>query len=208
MIDNQTAIMAIKKLAEKGGVTLTPDDVSNLNKHHSLGKNYKERNNEIRDAMFEGFFLSASNGELFIPEEEIKSSLGKSIEQNYPEASESFLKFAKTYWSLRVLISKLNRDDDGYISFIGGRILGVLEGDIGPVFFPFPGPQKIPPWEREAFQRELLKEFAPNIDVEDFIQGNPILIRDRKAMKGNSDKSGCLIFLIISVFILTLVLFI
>ena len=200
MIDNQTAITTIIKLAENGGITLTPDDLTYLEKHHSQGKFHKERSSEIRDAMFAGFFISASNGELFVPEHEISNMFGKSIKQNYPEASEAFLGFAKTYWSLRVLVSKLNRDEDGYISFIGGRILGVLEGDIGPVFFPFPGEKKIPPSQREEFQREILKEFAPGINLEEFIKGNPILIRDRKTMRG---KSGCLLFSIISILILT-----
>ena len=63
MIDNQTAIMTIKKLAGNGGIALTSDDFAYLQ-----GKYHKERSNEIRDAMFAGFFISASNGELFIPE--------------------------------------------------------------------------------------------------------------------------------------------
>jgi len=223
MIDNQTAIMLIKKLTEQGFiireeegasqkelVRLTENDLAYLNKHYSQGKYHKDRNGQILEAMIPGFMVSASKGETFVPEEDIVSYFGNTVEQNYPEASTSFLKFAKTYWSLRVLIDQLSRDDDGIISFIGGRLLGVLEGEIGPLFFPFPGPEKVPPAERENMQRELLKGFVSysqdiDINIEDFINGNPILIRDRKAMRGNSGKGGGLMFLIISVFISTLI---
>ncbi len=214
MIDNQTAINTIKMLAEQGfllydegGTTkkkqirITRDNLNYLNKHHSEGKHYKSRNGEILEAMIPGFLVSASKGEMLVSEQDIVNELGYTIEQNYPEASISFLKFAKTYWSLRVMINQLKRDHDGQISFIGGRLLGVLEGEIGPLFFPFPGPQKVSPDEREKFQRELLTNFAyysPDIDIniEDFIRGNPILIRDRKAMSG---QGGCLFFITLGV---------
>lgn|GEM_PF-4165697 len=54
------------------------------------------------------------------------------------------------------MVSKLDIDEEGYISFIGGRLLGVLEGQIGPVFLPFPGPNKVLPKEREEAQRSIL----------------------------------------------------
>lgn len=211
MISNQDAIEIIKKLvkqgflveekggsAQKKGIRLTDNDINNLNKHHSLGKNYKKRNGQIFDAMIAGFMVSASKGEMFVSEENITRELGKPIAQNYPEASATFLKFAKTYWSLRVLVSQLHRGEDGLISFIGGRLLGALEGEIGPLFFPFPGPNKVPPAEREQVQREVLSGFVNfsddiNIDIEDFIRGNPILIRDRQGARSGG---GCLGFVI------------
>ena len=62
--------------------------------------------------------------------------------------------------------------------------MGKLEQDIGPVFFPFPGSHKIAPSKREKFQRKLIKMSEANIDIEEFIKGNSILIRDRASGTG------------------------
>lgn len=67
------------------------------------------------------------------------------------------------------------------MEWIGAHLLGELEHVIGPVFFPFPGPRKIAPSKREETQRELIEISGADIDIEEFMRGNPILIRDRKS---------------------------
>jgi hypothetical protein len=219
MIDDNTAILLIQKLVNQGflvndeggtikktHILFTKNDYEYLSLHHSLGKDYEIRNSQIVEAMIPGFLVSASKGEMFIPEQDVVDRFGKTIEQNYPEAGASFLKFAKTYWSLQVLIiHKLRRDKAGLIGFIGGRLLGVLEGELGPLFFPLPGPNKVDPAEREKHQRMLLAHYSKlssdiNIDIEDFIKGNPIIIRDRIAA---GRRRSCLSVIIIGTLTLT-----
>ena len=131
---------------------------------------------EIYEAMFKGFFHCAAKGLAFVPETKVANRFGHSPKENYPEANESFLKFAKTYWTLRVLEFDLMDYD---WEWIGARLLAKLEQDIGPVFFPFPGLQKITPTQREESQRELISKSGADINIDEFMTGNPILIRDR-----------------------------
>jgi hypothetical protein len=65
-------------------------------------------------------------------------------------------------------------------------ILRAIELDIAGVFFPTPG-VKMPLALRKTKQRELLKEYAPEIDVERFLSENPILEveRSRKGCFGS-----------------------
>jgi hypothetical protein len=115
-----------------------------------------------------------------VAEELVARRFKHGIRENYPEASEAFLDFARTYWTLRVLVLALlqTHSDDTSLN-LGERLLCQLEQEIGPVFFPFPGPEKIDSATREAFQRQLIEESGANIDIEDFMAGNPILLRDR-----------------------------
>ena len=171
-------LSALEKLIGSNSIALSKDDIAILEKSPDESKQHNKRVGEIYEIVFSGFFLCAAKGTALCPEEKVAEKFGNSIEENYPEASESFLKFAKTYWTLRVLVYDLMEADMGWI---GAHLLGKLEQDIGPVFFPFLGPKKIAPSEREKFQRELLEEFGKDINIEKFMKGNPILIRDRGA---------------------------
>jgi hypothetical protein len=174
----EQSLSALKKLTENNSMVLSKDDIAVLEKKPEEIKQNNQRIGEIYEIIFRGFFICAAKGIALCPEEKVTEKFGNSIEDNYPEASEPFLKFAKTYWTLRVLVYDLMETD---MEWIGAHLLGKLEQDIGPVFFPFPGPQKIAPSKREKFQRELLEEFGKDINIEEFIKGNPILIRDRES---------------------------
>ena len=177
----EQAISVLKTLVSKGGNEISNDDLIVFNKKPDETGQYNNRLAEIYDAMFRGFFHCAEKGLALVPEKLVISRFGNSIQDNYPDANEVFLRFARTYWTLRVLVLDLMKED---IEWIGGHLLGKLEQDIGPVFFPFPGPVKIPPSKREKFQRELIKESGADIDIEEFVRGNPILIRDKAARRG------------------------
>ena len=170
------ALSALKKLIENNSMCLSEDDMIMLKKKPDEVKQYQKRIGEIYGAILYGFFHCAAKGIVLYPEKRVAEKFGNSIEDNYPEANEVFLKFARTYWTLRVLIYDLMEDD---MEWIGAHLLAKLEQDIGPVFFPFPGPAKIAPSKREKTQREILQEVNADIDIEEFIKGNPILIRDR-----------------------------
>ncbi len=79
-------------------------------------------------------------------------------------------------WTLKFLQDEIV-DQDG--DWLGAHLLGRLELDIASVFVPCPGPNIVPPSKREQDQRKILAEYGPAIDVEEFMKGNPILIRDR-----------------------------
>ncbi len=170
------AISALKTLAAGAGMSLTEDDLNILERNEDEADKYKNRLLEISTAIYNGFIPCAVEGILLIPEIRIKEQFGDSLEENYPEANEVFLTFAKTYWTLRVLVINLTESEREWIPTY---LLANLEQSIGAVFFPFPGKVKIAPSKREKKQRELLQKSGANIDIEEFMRGNPILIRDR-----------------------------
>lgn len=181
----QDAIRVARELASRVGQPFSEDDEALLLKHSEdfspaemahLRQGGKWQ--AVYNALFGGFFACAANGEAFVPEASIRAKYGRSLKENYPEASPAFLKFATTYWTLKEIAL-----DDAVIhskTFLAAFLAG-LEQAIAGAFFPTPGPARIEVQERERGQRALLAEWGPGIDVEDFITGNPILIRDRLA---------------------------
>ena len=163
------AISAIKALVSSRGTLLTDDDINIFGRNLKEAEKYNKRLSEIYNAMFYGFFHCAAEGFVLVPESRVTEQFGHPIKDNYPEANEVFLKFAKTYWTLRVLTYDLMKND---MEWIGAHLLGKLEQDIGPVFFPFPGKVKIAPSVREKTQRELIQESGVKIDIEEFMRGN------------------------------------
>ena len=186
------ALSALKILVTGSSSSISDNDLEILEKKPNIIKQHSKRLGEVYDAMFKGFFHCAAKGLVLDSEEKVAKRFGSSIEANYPEANEVFLKFARTYWTLRVLVYNLMDND---MEWVGAHLLAKLEQDIGPVFFPFPGPAKISPSKREKCQRQLIENSKADIDIEEFVKGNPILIRDR------ASKSGCLgiIFLLLSI---------
>jgi len=168
---------ALETLIFNGGGSLSNDDLKMFKEEPSKAEKYTTRIGEIYENVLKGFFYCAAKGLIFIPEEIIIERHGRSVEQNYPEASNEFLKFAKTYWTLKILVDNLIKS--GEIDCLEDHFLGKLEQVIGPLFFPFPGPMIISPSKREKDQREFIKASGANINIERFIEGNPILIRDK-----------------------------
>jgi len=174
----EQAISALKTLVAGVGMSLTEDDLDILERNEEEADKHKDRLLKISKAIYYGFFNCAAEGIVLVPESRIVDEFGHSLEDNYPEANEVFLKFAKTYWTLRVLEFSLIKNEREWIPTY---LLVNLDQTIGPLFFPFPGPAKIAPSRREKDQRELLQKSGANIDIEEFMRGNPILIRDRKS---------------------------
>lgn len=141
---------------------------------------------EIVQSFTRYFFRKASNGETFCSLEKIKSDfLGKSFEQVYGFASGPFTNLAKTYWTFRHQLNEdTNRPKEYTPLFF--QILRYVETNIAGAFFPTAGTVS------EKNQREILKEFAPEINIEKFISENPTL---------RSGKSGCFGILLIIPFI-------
>jgi hypothetical protein len=55
------------------------------------------------------------------------------------------------------------------------------------LFFPITGDRKVAPETREKVQRQFFADYAAQLDVDEFMVGNPILIRARQAKS-----AGCL----------------
>jgi hypothetical protein len=177
----EQAISALKTLAAGVGMSLTDDDLNILERNEEEADKYKNRLLEISTAIYYGFIHCAAKGIVLVPEIRIREQFGHSLEENYPEANEVFLKFARTYWTLRILSTSLAESEREWIPTY---LLRNLEQNIGSVFFPFPGKIVVSPSRREKTQRELIQKSGANIDIEEFVRGNPILIRDRKVKKG------------------------
>ena len=189
------ALAALQTLVARGGGAIFGDDLIAFNKMPDEAEQHSKRLAEIYDAIFRGFFHCAAEGLTLVPERRVTERFGKSIQDNYPEAGEVFLQFAKTYWTLKVLVYELMEHD---MEWIGAHLLGKLEQDIGPVFFPFPGAMRISPSKREKFQRELIEESGAHIEIDEFIKGNPILIRDKSTRRGCLGTSLLLLLIIVT----------
>lgn len=188
MEDNRLqGMQALTTLLKRAGLQCTSEDYAFFERDAQQSNLYENRLNELYDGILRGFFTCATEGVTFCPEQRISNTFKKTLEQNYPEASEAWLRFARTYWTLKLVLGDTVHDD---CRWIGARLLAKLEGDISCVFVPMPGPAIYPPAEREKTQREMLREFGPAIDAEQFIKGNPILIRDRIRMKQRKPDSA------------------
>jgi len=179
MADNQkieSLINIISLMLNTVGKKLTEEEkelLSSNKKLEQLNDEQKTVLGNIYSNMLKGYLSLAVKGHQFTDPDRIKEMFEKTLEENYPEASESFIKFAVSYWTFKI---HLWHDFNELTTHPAYQLLGSLEFDIARI--PTPGPFSEPSAEREKVQREILKEF--DIDIEDFIRGNPILIRDRQ----------------------------
>ena len=136
---------------------------------------------EVTNAMQRYFWGKAIVGETFGDIERITEKLGKSLEVNYGLSSGPFLNVARTYWTYQIEVGDLFPEhSDKWIS----HALKAVEIKVRELFFPTPGPVTIPAKIRREAQKEFLEEFAPEMDIEQFLNENPILKSD--------SNSGCL----------------
>jgi len=184
-------INLIYLILNSAGVKLTEKEEEMLSfrrdQFNSDNSEQKKIITNIYENMIKGYLSLAVRGYLFTDLDRIKKEFGRSLKESYPEASEIFLKFASTYWTFKLYLEDLIPKDRLADFFIYKKLekdpiaysfLSQLEGDVAGLFFPTPGPITVPSDERERAQREVLKNF--DIDIEDFMKGNPILIRDRR----------------------------
>ena len=118
------------------------------------------------------FFRKATRGETFGSISRIKEKFGKSVEENYGLSSGPFINMAKTYWTYKIEVQDLFPKCH---NFLLSQVLLKIEGDIASVFFPTPGPAVIWVRQRREMQRQLLEQYAPEIDIENFLENNPLL---------------------------------
>jgi hypothetical protein len=135
------------------------------------------RGGELLAASYLGFYDAAAEGIALVDVGAVKEWYGETVEENYPEAGRAFLRFATSYWTLKVLMRRLEIEKS---SALVRALLTRIDDLVGPLFFPYHGLLKADPAQREADQRRFLDAFGPKIDIADFLKRNPILIRDRR----------------------------
>jgi hypothetical protein len=144
-------------------MSLSESDLDLLLKQEvELTTHQRNRLVEIIEAAQEGLF--GQRGYAFTPPERIRERFGRTLPQNYPEASP-------------------------YVGTALRTVLETVEQQTASLFFPTPGPVRIPAAHREQTQRQILSASGAwsVAEIEEFIRGNPILIRDRQAAR-----KGCL----------------
>ena len=127
---------------------------------------------ETREVITRYFFRKAAHGETFGPISRIKEKFRNSVEENYGLSSGPFMNMAKTYWTYKIEVQDLFPKCH---NFLLSQILLKVEGDIASVFFPTPGPAVIWVRQRREMQRQLLEQYTIEIDIETFLENNPLL---------------------------------
>ncbi len=136
---------------------------------------------EAFDVIFRYFFQRASAGQPFGPLERVTRTFGQSIEQRYRLTDGPFIKMAQTYWTYKLEVEDLiplhTRTSLSHVLF-------EVEQNIASVFFPTPGPLRMPVDKRRAAQRQLLELYAPSMGIDQFLSESAIL-------KEESARGGC-----------------
>lgn len=140
-------------------------DLPDYEKAHAL---------EIIEIFTRYFLFKATRGETFGPISKVELSFGRTLEENYGLIEGPFLNLARSYWTYRFEVDDYFMSKKGFEYILDG-ILRQVEINIAGLFFPTPGGVTIPVEKRMEDQRQFLKEFAPTIDVENFLLENPIL---------------------------------
>jgi len=184
----QTAFNSVTELLRREGQSLSESDQVLLMKPVSeIRESDKSEVDRLEEAMNRGFYKCAAEGHAFISVSRIKERFGRSLEENYHGASHVFLRFAVSYWTLKFVKVDLFRDSEHCDKLISQLLSGV-EFNIASVFFPTPGLHTIPANLREQEQRRLILASGADIDIEEFIRGNPIL--SSRSIHGR--RNGCM----------------
>lgn len=183
---SNTAYEVVQTLVEQWNQSPLAEDEKRVlaTDQRMLDETEKQTLGSLLERALRGYMTAAADGFEFVDSRKIQDRFGTTLSRNYPEAGATFLRFATTYWTFKILLSQepFNKETNS-----AAAILNEIEGIIGPLFFPVPGPAQIDPDRRELDQREFLAETAPQINIEEFMAQNPILIRDRGGSRG-----GCL----------------
>jgi hypothetical protein len=124
----------------------------------------------IQYTAIDGFFHCAARDITFTDVSRIKKFFGRTLEENYPGVSPTFMKLARTYWTFKVFLNESIPDPSVCIN-----LLYAIDINFAGLFFPTPGPFQPLKKLREKTMRTLIEQSGAKLDVEDFIKGNPYL---------------------------------
>jgi len=165
--------------------------------------NNKEALNESIEVITCLFFSKATKGETFGLLNRIRERFGDSLEHNYNIKKGPFLNMAKTYWTFNLEITDLMPQHVDKCIF---QILRKIEFDISSIFFPS-GPANVTIDQRKQVQKQILDQYAPQINIDEFFTNNPILgakggILDSPLMRRITPSIVGIIYIIIAVSII------
>ena len=138
---------------------------------------------KIVDIFTRYFFKKAEGGFIFCPLDAVNKEFGKTLSQNYNISDGPFYDLAKTYWTFRLQLDEDSSNlPKGYLPLYI-KILRQVEINIAGLFFPTGG------HINKGQQKQVLKEYAPDIDIDQFMDDNPMF---------KSNRIGIFIFLLIA----------
>jgi hypothetical protein len=129
-------------------------------------------------------FQRANGGSVFGELARVQHQFGRTLEENYGLTSGPFLAFARAFWTFKIEVNDLLPD---HLDLLLTQVLMAVEEEVAGVFFPTPGPFLIPAEKRREAQRLFLAEYAPDFDVDRFLDESPILQPELRRQK-----TGCL----------------
>ncbi len=138
----------------------------------NINQDTKDIIDEAVELVTRYFFKKVTLGETFGPITRVEQRFGRSLEANYDISNGPFIDMAKTYWTYHLEIADLSPE---HHNLVLARVLFQVNGDIASMFFPTPGPAIIWVRRRRETQRELLEKYAPEMDIDAFLDNNPLL---------------------------------
>ena len=164
-IDESLRILQI--LVESAGGSIEP-------MRHLLRRNYEDitaeddaaRLKELSELAVDGFFHCAARNITFTELSRIEEFYGRTLEENYPGASPTFMKLARTYWTFKVILIECTQEPS-----VCATLLRDIDLNFAGLFFPTPGISP-PKGLREETMRTFIEQSGADLDVEDFIRGN------------------------------------
>ncbi len=167
---------AILSLLARVGVRAEEGDDGLLLRHatdREADAGLKHRMAVVLDSAFQGFFHAAVEGHAFIPVDRFEAEFGVSLERAYPGAGAAFLRFARSYWTLRSLAGRVALR---YTGIVMQQLLASIETRIREAFFPDESGDNMPAVQRARLQRRLIEQSGAPIDIDAFLLGNPLLM--------------------------------
>lgn len=172
------------ELISKGGGITSPELVNYLNRDFDPNNRDVDLDTEIFNSALKGFFYLGADGYTFSDIRSVLNFFNMTRDEMYPEATSPFIKFATSYWTLQFLVRPHNTKLEQWPRrTVSWELLSSLEINIAGLFFPTPGRYKINSNLREMDQRKVIEASGAPIDIEEFIENNPIIIRDRMMLK-------------------------
>jgi len=145
---------------------------------------------DIAEIFLMYFFELVRSKKAFCDPGRIEEHFGRRLEENYGISGGLFIDFAKTYWTLKLLIDESNllevSEEDGGLRFsedsetsgynnVTSAAWCTVERMVGSLFFPMPGPLKQPRWLRKQAQKRFLKNAASDLNTKEFFRTNPFV---------------------------------
>jgi hypothetical protein len=161
------SLRILQILVESAGGSIEPvQDLLRRNDTDVTDEDDIGRLKALYDVAIDGFFHCAARDITFTDVSRIKKFYGRTLEQTYPGASNTFMKLARTYWTFKVILNECTPDKSICIN-----LLGAIDIAFAGVFFPTPGVSQ-PKELRETTMRFLIEQSSAELDVEDYIRNN------------------------------------